>query len=81
MQVIMSRGEYTNAIDLWSVGAVFGELLQRVSYIGTAPVPGLKVREGLQGVTMQVTSTTRGKELLFFSLPSPSRELRPRPPH
>jgi len=26
----MSRGGYTSAIDLWSLGCIFGELLTRV---------------------------------------------------
>ena len=29
-QVVMSRGGYTSAIDLWSLGCIFGELLTRV---------------------------------------------------
>ena len=39
----MSRGSYTRAIDMWSVGCVFGELLQRVSYLGKAATPQLQV--------------------------------------
>lgn len=29
-QVVMSRGGYTSAIDIWSLGCIFGELLTRV---------------------------------------------------
>uniref|UniRef100_A0A7R9Z669 Protein kinase domain-containing protein n=1 Tax=Chlamydomonas euryale TaxID=1486919 RepID=A0A7R9Z669_9CHLO len=42
-EVIMSRGEYSSALDMWSVGCVFGELLQRQAALGDAPVPALKV--------------------------------------
>ena len=39
----MSRGGYTNAIDMWSAGCIFGELLQRVTYVGSAATPQLQV--------------------------------------
>ena len=39
----MSRGGYTSAIDMWSAGCVFGELLQRVTYVGSAATPQLQV--------------------------------------
>jgi mitogen-activated protein kinase 1/3 len=42
-EVIMSRGGYTSDMDMWSVGCVFGELLQRVAYIGKATTPHLQV--------------------------------------
>ncbi len=42
-EVVMSRGGYTSAIDMWSVGCVFGELLQRAIYIGHASTPQLQV--------------------------------------
>jgi serine/threonine protein kinase len=29
-EVVMSRGGYTAAIDMWSAGCIFGELLHRV---------------------------------------------------
>lgn len=29
-EVVMSRGGYTSAIDMWSAGCIFGELLHRV---------------------------------------------------
>jgi len=38
-EVAMSRGGYTAAIDAWSLGCVFGELLQRVPRPGAAPPP------------------------------------------
>jgi mitogen-activated protein kinase 1/3 len=40
----MSRGGYTEAIDMWGCGCVFGELLQRVAWIGKATTPQLQVR-------------------------------------
>ena len=43
MQVVMSRGGYTSAIDMWSAGCIFGELLQRVPRIGSATTPHLQV--------------------------------------
>ena len=39
----MSRGGYTAAIDMWSAGCVFGELLQRVPRMGSATTPHLQV--------------------------------------
>jgi len=38
-EVAMSRGGYTAAIDAWSLGCVFGELLHRVPRQGAAPPP------------------------------------------
>ena len=43
VQVVMSRGGYTNAIDLWSLGCIFGELLQRVAGLGGASTPQLQI--------------------------------------
>lgn len=42
-EVVMSRGGYTEAIDMWGIGCVFGELLQRVAWIGKATTPQLQV--------------------------------------
>ena len=42
-EVVMSRGGYTSALDMWGVGCIFGELLQRVAYIGSASNPNLAV--------------------------------------
>ena len=42
-QVVLSRGGYTSAIDLWSLGCIFGELLQRVAGLGAASTPQLQV--------------------------------------
>jgi mitogen-activated protein kinase 1/3 len=39
----MSRGGYTAAIDVWSAGCIFGELLQRLSRVGSATTPHLQV--------------------------------------
>ena len=39
----MSRGGYTSAIDIWSLGCIFGELLQRVKHVGSATTPHLQV--------------------------------------
>ena len=44
MQVVMSRGGYTSAIDMWSLGCIFGELIQRVSRVGSANTPHLQVQ-------------------------------------
>lgn len=44
-EVVMSRGGYTSAIDMWSAGCVFGELLNRVAYIGKAATPQLQVSD------------------------------------
>ncbi|GIL46871.1 hypothetical protein Vafri_3743 [Volvox africanus] len=42
-EVVMSRGGYSSAIDMWSAGCVFGELLQRAAYVGKAATPHLQV--------------------------------------
>ena len=42
-QVVLSRGGYTSAIDLWSLGCIFGEMLQRVAGLGAASTPQLQV--------------------------------------
>ncbi|GBF88001.1 Map2 kinase [Raphidocelis subcapitata] len=42
-EVVMSRGVYSQAIDIWSAGCVFGELLQRVPWLGKAATPHLQV--------------------------------------
>ena len=42
-EVVMSRGGYTSALDTWGVGCIFGELLQRVAYVGSAATPNLAV--------------------------------------
>lgn len=39
----MSRGGYTSAIDMWSLGCIMGELLQRVAHVGSANTPALQV--------------------------------------
>lgn len=36
-QVVMSRGGYTSAIDIWSLGCIFGELLTRVVGLSLLP--------------------------------------------
>lgn len=43
LQVVMSHGQYSSALDMWSLGCVFGELLQRVTYPGKAATPHLQV--------------------------------------
>ena len=42
-EVVMSRGGYTAVMDVWSLGCVFGELLQRVRRVGDAATPALRV--------------------------------------
>lgn len=43
LQVVMSRGGYTSAVDMWSLGCIFGELLQRAPRVGSADTPHLKI--------------------------------------
>ena len=42
----MSRGGYTAAIDMWSLGCIFGELLQRIAHLGSAATPNLQASQG-----------------------------------
>ncbi len=39
----MSRGGYSNMLDMWSVGCIFGELLQRIARLGSATTPNLHI--------------------------------------
>ncbi|PNH12770.1 Serine/threonine-protein kinase BUR1 [Tetrabaena socialis] len=50
-EVVMSRGGYSSAMDMWSAGCVFGELLHRAAYVGKATTPHLQagVRAGAGG--------------------------------
>ncbi|CAG9462421.1 unnamed protein product [Pedinophyceae sp. YPF-701] len=43
-EVVMSRGGYDAAVDIWAVGCIFAELLMRLDRVGQAAVPGLKVQ-------------------------------------
>ena len=45
----MSRGGYTAAIDMWSLGCIFGELLQRIAHVGSVATPNLQARAGGKG--------------------------------
>ena len=42
-EVVMSRGKYTDAVDMWGLGCIFGELLSRVSYVGSTSNSKLRV--------------------------------------
>ena len=42
-EVVMSRGRYTDAIDIWGLGCIFGEMLSRIAYVGSAATPRLQV--------------------------------------
>ncbi len=43
LQVVMSQGGYNSALDIWSLGCIFGELVQRVPCVGSATTPQLTV--------------------------------------
>eukprot|EP00803_Ostreobium_quekettii_P009627 evm.model.scf_446EXC.6 EVM.evm.TU.scf_446EXC.6 scf_446EXC:55715-62744(+) len=42
-EVVMSRGSYSSALDMWSLGCIFAELLQRIARVGSADTPQLKI--------------------------------------
>lgn len=42
-EVILSRGGYSSEIDVWSIGCIFGEVLQRIAFVGSAATPHLQV--------------------------------------
>jgi mitogen-activated protein kinase 1/3 len=46
----MSHGRYSSALDLWSLGCVFGEMLQRIPYLGKSSNPNQQV--GLCTITL-----------------------------
>ena len=49
-EVVMSRGGYTAAIDMWSLGCIFGELLQRIAHLGSAATPNLQASPSQRAV-------------------------------
>lgn len=55
-EVIMSRGNYSSAIDMWSIGCIFGELLQRIVPNGGNITPYLQVMP-LFAVTWEIPLT------------------------
>ena len=42
-EVVIARGKYSSAMDLWSVGCIFGELLQRMERSGSSFTPKLTI--------------------------------------
>lgn len=42
-EVVIARGKYTSAMDMWSVGCIFGELLQRMERAGASFTPKLTI--------------------------------------
>lgn len=42
-EVVIARGKYTAAMDMWSVGCIFGELLQRMERAGASFTPKLTI--------------------------------------
>ena len=45
-------------MDMWGLGAIFGELLKRGNYIGKSPVPMLKVRAGIAVIPQAILNMT-----------------------
>lgn len=60
----MSRGGYTAAIDMWSLGCIFGELLQRIAHVGSAATPNLQARL-LQGRRAAEAAWQPGLHVVF----------------
>mmetsp|Transcript_10308 Transcript_10308/g.26851 ORF Transcript_10308/g.26851 Transcript_10308/m.26851 type:complete len:739 (-) Transcript_10308:850-3066(-) len=42
-EVVMSHGNYSSALDMWSLGCILGELVQRIPYLGKSSTPHLQV--------------------------------------
>ena len=42
-EVVLSRGGYTDAVDMWGLGCIFGELLSRISYVGSTHNTKLRI--------------------------------------
>jgi hypothetical protein len=42
-EVVIARGKYTSAMDMWSIGCIFGELLQRMERAGASFTPKLTI--------------------------------------
>jgi mitogen-activated protein kinase 1/3 len=55
-EVIMSRGSYSSAIDMWSIGCIFAELLHRIVRPGNNITPSLQVAP-LFSVTWNIPPT------------------------
>ena len=46
--MVIARGQYSAAMDMWSVGCIFGELLQRMERTGSAFTPKLTIEPVFQ---------------------------------
>lgn len=42
-EVVIARGKYSAAMDMWSVGCIFGELLHRMERAGSSFTPKLTI--------------------------------------
>lgn len=80
-EVVLSRGGYTDAVDMWGLGCIFGELLSRISYVGSSHntklrvAPLFAVRDFLSVTPMPgetFTNTKKELDALFKVLGTPS---------
>ena len=42
-EVVIARGKYSSAMDMWSLGCIVGELLQRMERSGASITPKLSI--------------------------------------
>ena len=70
-EILMGARHYTNAVDMWSVGCIFGELLgRRILFQAQSPIQQLELITDLLGTPspsdMRYGETESNKISLFF---------------
>lgn len=62
-EVVLSRGRYSSAMDMWSLGCIFGELLQRMERTGASFTPNLAIMPVFQFSTWSPNTPDLGVSL------------------
>lgn len=62
-EVVLSRGRYSSAMDMWSLGCIFGELLQRMERSGASFTPNLAIMPVFQFSTWSPNTPALGVSL------------------
>eukprot|EP00892_Ulva_mutabilis_P011340 jgi/Ulvmu1/8579/UM045_0021.1 len=75
-EVVLSRGRYSSAMDMWSLGCIFGELLQRMERAGASFTPNLAIMPVFQFSTWSPNTPALGVSLRDTDDAVAGRELR-----
>lgn len=62
-EVVLARGRYSSAMDMWSLGCIFGELLQRMERTGASFTPNLAIMPVFQFSTWSPNTPDLGVSL------------------